>query len=82
MNCGGDEAIDIDMSMLEVGMLMFIDAELEYGCTVVFMMLVVEVLVPEYVVYTAALSLVDDTMLAGVLSNSAIDEVAEGEIEG
>lgn len=32
--------------------------------------------------YTAALSLVDETMLAGMPSISATDEVVEGEVEG
>lgn len=47
VNCEVDEVIDVDMSVVVVDMLIFIDAELEGGCIVTFMMLVVEELVPE-----------------------------------
>lgn len=82
VNCEGDEVIDIDTSIVVVDMLMFIDAELESGCIVIFMTLVVEEPAPEDVVYTAALSLVDETMLAGMTSISATDEVVEKEVKG
>lgn len=50
VNCDGDAVIviDDDMAMLVVmDMLMFLEAEVDEGCIDVFVMLVVEVLVPE-----------------------------------
>jgi hypothetical protein len=72
---------DIDISMLVEVLLMFMDAELEGVCIVIFIMLVVEVVVPEYAVYAADSLLMDDTMLAGmllVMSAMGIDDVVDG----
>jgi hypothetical protein len=83
VNCDGDADMDLDIeiSMLVEALLMFIDAELEGVCIVMFIMLVVEVVVPEYAVYAADSLLMDDTMLAGmllVMSAMEIDDVVDG----
>ena len=92
MNCEGDAVIDmdIDLSMLVEDMVIFMNAELEDVDMVILIMLVVEVLVPEYAVYATDSLLMDDIALSGmVLSGmvfidmvltSATDDVADGVI--
>ncbi len=57
-------------------MLIFVDAELEDGVIVMFIMLVVEVLVPEYAVYATEALLMDDIMLSGMLLDAMLSTPA------
>ncbi len=72
--CDGDAVIDvdIDMSMLVEEWLIFICAVLDGIGMVVFIMLVVEVLVPEYAVYATESLLMDNIMLSGILVSAMV----------
>ena len=74
MYCDGDAVIDvdIDMSMLVEEWLMFVCAVLDGVGTVMFIMLVVEVLVPEYAVYATESLLMDDIILSAILLSAGM----------
>lgn len=74
MYCDGDAVVDvdIDMSILVEEWLMFMCAVLVGVGMVVFIMLVVEVLVPEYAVYATESLLMDDIIYSGILLSAMV----------
>lgn len=74
MYCDGDAVadVDIDISILAEEWLMFMCPVLDGVGVVVFIMLVVEVLVPEYAVYATESLLMDDIILSAILLSAMV----------